>query len=177
MKYSVQFKRDAVDRYLNGPLGFERLARELGVHPMAVTQWVRLYEAHGDAGLASKREKYSAKFKLSVLRHKWKHELSGFEVSVVFNIRSPAIIGKWERCYHAGGIDALGPPPSMRPKKMPTTEPHNEKLSPAKEENRTRAELIAEVNQLRMEVAYLKKLRALVQAKQAQQAPTQKKRK
>jgi transposase len=42
---------------------------------------------------------------------------------------------------------------------------------------RTHEELVAEVNQLRMEVAYLKKLRALVQAQQQQPTTTRKKRK
>jgi transposase len=49
---------------------------------------------------------------------------------------------------------------------VPTTKPEP---SPD-DEKRTREELLAELNQLRMENAYLKKLRALVQA---QQKPTQ----
>jgi transposase len=173
-KYSEQFKRQAVDRYLNGPLGFDLVAREFGVDPVAVTLWVRLYQAHGDAGLANKRGNYTAKFKLSVLRHKWKHELSGFETAVVFNIRSPASIGTWERCYDSGGIDGLRPPASRRENRMPTTRPPTDKLPL---ENMTRDELVAEVNHLRMEVAYRKKLQALVQAEQTQKAVARKKRK
>jgi transposase len=43
------------------------------------------------------------------------------------------------------------------------------------DEKRTREELLAELNQLRMENAYLKKLRALVQAKQKATSPTKRK--
>jgi transposase len=49
--------------------------------------------------------------------------------------------------------------------------------SPPDPAGRTHDELVAEVSQLRMEVAYLKKLRALVQAQQQQRATTRKKRK
>lgn len=41
----------------------------------------------------------------------------------------------------------------------------------------SREELVAEVNQLRMEVAYLKKLKALVQSQKQQRVTARKKRK
>ena len=43
------------------------------------------------------------------------------------------------------------------------------------DDKRSREELLAEVNQLRMELAYVKKLQALVQARQ-QQAPRKKRK-
>jgi transposase len=47
--------------------------------------------------------------------------------------------------------------------------------SPPDDDHRSREELLAEVNQLRMEVAYLKKLEALVQAR-PKQAPKKKRK-
>jgi len=47
--------------------------------------------------------------------------------------------------------------------------------SPPEDDKRSREELLAEVNQLRMEVAYLKKLEALVQAR-PKQAPKKKRK-
>jgi transposase len=47
--------------------------------------------------------------------------------------------------------------------------------SPPDDDQRSREELLAEVNQLRMEVAYLKKLEALVQAR-PKQAPKKKRK-
>jgi transposase len=106
----------------------------------------------------------------------WKHELSCFETAVVFNVRHTASIGQWERCYHSGGIDALGPRPRQRPKKMPTSKPPAP-LPPVSEETKTLEELLKEVSYLRMENAYLKKLGALVQEQQTQRATARKKRK
>lgn len=110
-KHSEQFKRQVVERYLTGSLGYELLGREVGAHPRSIHQWVRLYQMHGEAGLTKKVSVYSVKFKLKVLRHKWKHQLSGFETSIFFNIRNAAIVTCWERWYDAGGVKALGPRP------------------------------------------------------------------
>jgi transposase len=47
--------------------------------------------------------------------------------------------------------------------------------APTDDDKRSREELLAEVNQLRMELAYLKKLEALVQAR-PKQAPKKKRK-
>ena len=175
-KYSVQFKQQVVDRYLAGPLGCVRLGKELDVDPSLVHLWVRLYETHGTGGLEKKQHRRSAEDKLLILQHMWKHELSCFETAIAFNVRHPASVGQWERCYHSGGIDALGPRPRQRPKKMPTSQPPAPQ-APPNEEAKTHEELLEEVKFLRMENAYLKKLRALVQEQQQQRATARKKRK
>jgi transposase len=103
----------------------------------------------------------------------WDNELSFGQTAAAFNIRNHAAVGKWERSYREGGFDALIPRPRGRSKQMstPTTKPEP---SPD-DEKRTREELLAELNQLRMENAYLKKLRALVQARQKATPPTKRK--
>jgi transposase len=83
-------------------------------------------------------------------------------VAAVFDIRNAASIGVWERQYYAGGVKALasrrkGPPKKMPD--MPVTPPPM-----ASDESRTREQLLEEINYLRMENTYLKKLEALVQA-------------
>ncbi|QBI01674.1 IS3 family transposase [Pseudoduganella albidiflava] len=159
-KYGVQFKQEVVDRYRAGPLGCVRLGNEMGVDPSLVYLWIRLYDAHGVAGLEKKQHRHSAEGKLSILQYMWKHELSCFETAVIFNVRHTGSIGQWERCYHSGGIDALSPRPRQRPKKMPTSQPPAPQ-TPLDEEAKTLEELLKEVNYLRMENAYLKKLGAL----------------
>lgn len=173
-KYSQQFKLKVVQQYLTGSIGFHALAQEHGLRHSMIQRWVGFFRHHGLDGLRKKSSQYDASFKLSVLQHMWANELSHGETAVQFNIRHPAAVGMWERCYHAGGIDALISRPRGRPKTMPS--PIDKPSSPVPEESeRTREELVAEVNQLRMEVAYLKKLRALVQS-QAQQRPTTRKK-
>lgn len=83
-----------------------------------------------------------------------------------------SVIKDWKRRYDEGGLDAPNPTPRGRPKKMTTPEP----LDPVpaqNEETRTVEQLRKENEYLRAEVAYLKKLKALLQAKEQ---PAQKKR-
>ena len=173
-KYDEQFKLKIVLEYLRGSVGSNTLAMRYDVPRSMVKKWVRLYRAHGNEGLTKKHgSSYDAEFKLLVLQHMWDNALSFGQAAAAFNIRHHAMIGVWERSYRDGGFDALIPRPRGRPKQMsaPTTKPEPS----SDDEKRTREELLAELNQLRMENAYLKKLRALVQAKQKATPPTKRK--
>ena len=175
-KYTTQFKLEVAQQYLTGEIGFKSLAKQHGINYGQVRRWVSLYKIHGVCGLEKKHTAYSAQQKLAILQHMWDNELSSGQCAAVFNIRSPGSIPDWERCYHSGGIDALAPRPRGRPKKMPAPLPPKAQ-TPTDDESRTREELLAEVNYLRMENAYLKKLDALVQAQKQQRTTARKKRK
>jgi transposase len=175
-KHSEQFKLALVQQYLEGAAGYKALSEMHGVGRRLLQRWVSLFEAHGAAGLEKKFSHYDAQYRLAVLKHMWANQLSYGQVASVFNIRSPGCIGQWERCYHSGGIDALMPRKRGGSKKMPNS-PLPQPQSPADDETRTREDLLAEVNHLRMENAYLKKLRALVQSQKQQRAALRKKRK
>lgn len=175
-KYTTQFKLEVVQRYLAGTAGFKSLGRLYGLDYAMVKRWVYLYQGHGEAGLVKKFTAYSAEQKLAILQHMWSKELSYSQTASMFNIRSPTSIPSWVRCYHIGGLDALMPRPRGRPKKMPDSLPPMVPLV-SEDETRTREELLAEVEHLRMEVAYLKKLRALVQEQRQSRTTTRKKRK
>jgi transposase len=172
-KHDEQFKLKVVREYLKGAAGSKALARKYGCQARSVESWVSLYRVHGKEGLRKKYISYSAEIKLSVLQHMWDNALSFGQTAAAFNIRNHAVVGVWERSYREGGFDALIPRPRGRPKQMPapTTKPEP---SPD-DEKRTRDELMAELNQLRMENAYLKKLQALVQARQQQTPPKKRK--
>jgi transposase len=134
---------------------------------------VEWFRAHGADGLKKKFTSYTAEFKLSVLQHLWDNELSYGQAATLFNIRNHGVLSVWERDYRSGGLDALKSRPRGRPKKMaaPTTKPEPS----GDDEKRSREELLAEVQHLRMENAYLKKLRALVQAQQKATPPKKRK--
>jgi transposase len=174
-KYAEQFKLEVVQDYLaDGSDGLRTVAQRHGISShFTVRKWVLAYQLHGDAGLSRKLSQYSAEFKLSVLQHMWDNHLSITQTAARFDIRHHAVVGMWERAYRDGGVEALAPRPRGKPKLMATSEPTPE--TPPDDDKRSREELLAEVNQLRMELAYLKKLDALVQARK-KQAP-QKKRK
>lgn len=65
-----------------------------------------------------------------------------------------------------GGLDALASKPRGRPKKMPIAKPPTKPAAQG-QDTRTVEELRKENEYLRAEVAYLKKLDALIQAKKA----------
>jgi len=175
-KFSEQLKLQVVKQYLAGSSGYMMVARNNGIHESFVRKWVAAYRQHGVKGLAKKFEHYDAQFRLRVLRHMWKHGLSYAQTAAFFDIRSQGCISVWERCYHDGGIDALIPRRRGKSPKMPDTQPP-QSPSPADDQNRSREELLAEINQLRMENAYLKKLDALIQSQQQQRSVVRKKRK
>lgn len=116
-------------------------------------------------GLTKKYGRYSAEFKMSVLRRMWAEKLSPYDASAIFNIRSPNYIARWEHVHREGGIEALKPATRGRPTGMKKPK---DKVPPRQQDaKRSQEELIAELNQLRMENAYLKKLDTLVRARQA----------
>jgi transposase len=174
-KYTEQFKLKVVRDYLAvGSDGLRTVAQRHGIPShFTVRKWVLAYQLHGDAGLSKKLSQYGPEFKLSVLQHMWDNQLSMMQVAARFDIRDHGMVGVWERAYRDGGVEALAPRRRGKPKPMATSVPKPD--SPPDDDKRSREELLAEVNQLRMELAYLKKLDALVQARKKQ--ALQKKRK
>jgi transposase len=173
-KYDEGFKRAVVQEYLSGSKGFRMLASQYGVDGATIRRWVEGYRQHGEAGIRRKYSRYDARFKLSVLQRMWREELTYRQVIALFDLRGgTAVVASWERRYHEGGLDALEPQPRGRPKKM--TRPKSPESVPARPTAmRTLEELRKENECLRAEVAYLKKLDALVRAKQ-QAAPKKRK--
>jgi len=173
-KHTEQFKITVVQDYLSGRGGYRAVAQRHGMaNRSLVERWVTAYRLHGDAGLRKKRSRYTAAFKLSVLQYMWENRLSITQTAARFDIRGHSTVGVWERAYQEGGSEALARPPTSRSEKMiiPTTKPEV-----AHEDKRSREELLAELEYLRMENAYLKKLRALVQARQEAESAKKPKR-
>lgn len=177
-KYTPAFKLKVVQRYLDGSMGYRTVAEQFGIsNPSLVQRWVGFFRRHGEDGLKGKRASYDGAFKLSVLQHMWDNKLSKGQAATAFNIRRHATVGAWEQAYRKGGIAALEPGPTGRPRMQP------DKNKPELSENpdtRSREELLDELLHLRAEVAYLKKLDALVRSRpqvKAQPKVPQKKRK
>jgi transposase len=165
-KYDESFKRSVVQEYLSGVVGYNKVGIKHGVNNATVRQWVESYLQHGEAGLRKQFSHYSAEFKRSVLGHMEREQLSYRQVAVLFDLRGGVgVVSAWERQYHEGGLDALKPKPRGRAKKM--TSPESPKPVPTQPtDTRTLEDLRKENEYLRAEVAYLKKLDALVRAKQ-----------
>ena len=157
-KYSSEFKLEVVKYYLENNVGYQTTANHFGVAYSPVIRWIRKYKEHGYAGLMkNQRLSYSGNFKQNVVEYMHENHLSCQETAFYFNLAGDYVVSKWERIYYEEGPQALYKERRGRNKNM-SSKPRKKKLSKEVEED-----LIAEVQRLRMENAYLKKLQALVQ--------------
>lgn len=174
-KYDEQFKLSVVQSYESGKQGVASLAAQFGIDQAMLKRWINSYRQHGADGLRKKFSHYSAEFKLCVLQRMQREDLSAGQAIALFDIRGgTGVITAWQRLYHEGGLDALKPKPRGRPKRMPTSPPSAPPRSAQGADAQTLEELRRENEYLRTEVAYLKKLDALVRA-QRQAAPKKRK--
>lgn len=164
-KYSEQLKLAAVETYRTGGLGWKRSAALHDVEPSSLRKWVAAFEVHGVEGLREKRrELYGIEFRLQVLQRVRDEGLSYRQAAALFNIRSFNIIGRWERAYERDGMSGLEPKRTGPKKQMSKPKPPSVPPPQLEDKDRSREQLIAELNSLRLENTYLKKLDALVQS-------------
>lgn len=164
VKHTKQFKRKVIKKYLDGKQGFKRVAAHFQITAPVVRRWVAAYRLHGEESLCRRRACYSSDFKLSVLRHMWDNALSRNQVAAFFNIPNPNNIGIWERRYADGGIEGLA---HIRKTIPDMSKPSSQAADSKPEIELTREELLQKIEYLQMEVAVLKKLEALTQAREA----------
>ena len=157
-KYSHEFKLKVVEYCINEHHGYLDTAKHFNIKSdYTVLKWVRKYKEHGAEGLIRNYHSYDGEFKKNVVEYMHNNHLSLMETCVKFNIGNHSVISKWERIYYEEGPQALSKERRGRNKNM-SSKPRKKKLSEDNEKD-----LIAEVQQLRMENEYLKKLNALVQ--------------
>jgi transposase-like protein len=161
-RFSTDEKIQAVMRYQKGTDSLKAIAKSIGIHHSVLLNWIRQYEHHGEEAFKKGCTSYPVQTKLDVLNYMNEFETSVRETAAVFNIASHSSILSWQRSLELHGIDALEPKKKGRP---------SMKKELNKQKNQTLVEgsveaLQAEVERLRMENAYLKKLNALVQNKE-----------
>lgn len=158
----------AVQAFLNGKESYRQIGTRIGVDHKSVAKWVSLYQAHNMDGLVTRYTNYSMEFKMDVIRFMNEIGTSLLETAAIYNIPAPTTILQWKKVLEEQGEDALKPKKKGRPsmkeetKKLPPVEGSIEALQ-------------AEVERLRMENAYLKKLNALVQNKEKLRSKTKRK--
>lgn len=162
-KYSYEEKLEAVLRVVDDGMTVQQSARILGTSKTPVLRWVARYRKFGPEGLLLKHGIYDGAFKLSVIEYMHANHLSLFQTAVEFGIPTDVTVGKWERIYYEEGPEALYRDNRGRKKKVKSNKPKK------KINKQTEEDLIAEVQRLRMENEYLKKLQALVQERVARE--------
>ncbi|MBO0994654.1 helix-turn-helix domain-containing protein [Bacillus sp. SD088] len=160
-KYSDEFKMIVVREYQEGKLGYQRLAKKHGVKShKQIINWVKNYEKFGTEGIIKKKQNktYSVQFRLDVLSFMKRTGSSVTETALQFGLTNPPMIIAWKKTFLAGGAEALdrlkGRPPMSDKAK-------NGKNKHSVEKEMTYEQQLERENELlRLEVEYLKKLRA-----------------
>ncbi|WP_068673912.1 helix-turn-helix domain-containing protein [Oceanobacillus sp. Castelsardo] len=160
-KYSDSLKLKVVKEYQEGYLGIRPLAKKYGIKSKSqVDRWIKLYEKFGDEGLKAKKhiETYSVQFKLDVLRFIERTGSSEMEAALHFGMKVPTRIASWKKAYREGGVGGLskkkGWPSMSDASKRNKNKKFNEKEMTYEQKLERENEL------LRLELEYLKKLRA-----------------
>ncbi len=151
-KYDFAFKQKVVHAYLAGEGGYPTIAKRFGIpSDSTVVKWVRLFKELGQKGLLRRKnnKSYPVQFKLNVLDYKLRTGETFQATALKYGMTEPSIIANWMKAWSTKGIEGLSnlkgrPSMSNKPKKKMTREQQLEK----------------EVELLRAENAYLKKLRA-----------------
>lgn len=161
-KYSEEFKLMLVREYQEGKLGYNLLAEKYGMKDSTpIKRWVKVYEKFGAEGLMRKKNKetYSTHFKLDVLRYIERTGSSETETALQFGLTNPPMIASWKKAYLDGGAEALDKPKGRPP--MSDKAKNKKSKKPAEEKEMTYEQKLERENELlRLEVEYLKKLRA-----------------
>ena len=161
-KYSDEFKLKVVLEYFEGKNGgCDILSAKYGINPGQLRHWVHLYKNNGTDGLTKVTRTYGGATKIHIVEYMHQNSLSLRQTAALFGIQSPTTLAKWERIYYEEGKEALLEERRGR-KHMSTKKPKE----PKKKNVNENEDLLAEVQRLRMENEYLKKLNALIQERE-----------
>ena len=165
-KYTEKQKLDAVMAYENGAGGLRAIAEAHGVNVDSLRGWVARFRTSGTAGIERKeRSNYAFELKLTVLRRMTDEGLSARQVAALFNIRRLNQVAEWRQLYADHGPEALRPGWKKLQSRMNKKQIRRVESTAPDDDQRSRQELLRDLQQLRMENAYLKKAHALVRAK------------
>jgi len=158
-KYNEEFKLMVVQEYLTGSHGYRSIAKKYGIGDSPLRRWVRAYQEFGRSGLSVKKKKqyYSVQFKIDVLNFMKRTGASYQDTAIHFNLNNPTLITSWNRRFLKEGIEGL----QDKSKGRPSMSKKSKSTVIKQEKNMSREEQLERENELlRLEVAYLKKLKA-----------------
>lgn len=163
VKYSVELKLAIVKQVLSRKQTIINISKDNHVNLSMIRHWVRFYERYGEQGLIPQSNKYSLDIKLSAIKTFLDNNLSLKEACLQFNIRSTSVLSKWLKIYQDEGI--LGLSIERRGiNRMAFKATKKQKFTALTDHER----ILEENNRLRAEVAFLKKLHALIQKEEAE---------
>ncbi len=167
-KYNQSFKQQVIEFYLQN--GKNRLftQQHFQLEKTVLKLWIAQYQQNGIKGLAVRHHKqiYLPEFKLAVIQAVKNGQYSARQAALQFGLPTHSLILQWLKTFDKQGINGLFPKPKGRPPMKPKYPKMPPK--PKTEEERLRYRIL----ELEAEVAILKKLQELNQAKMQKKQPS-----
>ena len=162
-EFSLEEKLEAISLVFQGESARSVSDRlHLGHH--LLYEWLEAYKSKGTLGLKPKRKgrnRLRYEEKCRIVREYQESDLTLFRLSVKYNISS-SLLSNWVRLVEEGGFEALLPK-----KRGPKTGMVRTKRLPKEEYEKENERLRKENERLRLENLLLKKVRALVEEREA----------
>lgn len=160
MRFTKEFKLECIQKYKTGEHIDDPGGCKHKTFMTKVRKWVLIYDALGEVGLEHKKPKRTWKDKYDMIQRVLDGE--SFNQVACSNGIQETLLSKWYKIYQKSGIDGLKLDKRGRPPKMV-------KKPKTSNEIKTKEELEKELEYLRAENEYLKKLNALVQKRKGRQ--------
>lgn len=170
IKFRLQTKISTIHSITQGRDSIRSAARRLSCSKSTVGSWLLIFQQHGFQGLSIPSRSHSGVFKVDVIQYMLENKLSLVRTAAFFGLNI-SVVYKWRQVYEQLGASGLlkenrGRKKSLMPKKKTAKkQTHLTDMSAEKQ-----AALQKEVDYLRAENAYLKKLDALIQQEKTAQA-------
>ena len=141
------------------------VSRKLHLNRNKLYEWLAAYKEHGIQGLISKekrKKRLTYEKKCKIIHEYQESELTLYQLSGKYGVSS-TVLSNWARLVENGGFEALTPK-----KRGPKTGMARMKRHPKEECEKENERLRKENERLRLENLLLKKVKALVEEREAQ---------
>jgi len=170
IKYGQRQKVSTVRSIISGRETILLAARRLSCEKNTIVRWVRKYKQYGANGLRVRNGSYTGHFKVRVVCYMLRKGLSLMSTAIHFNIPSESAVYRWVKTYERQGSAGLLKETRGRKKTLMPPKAKKKTTEAANTPEEKLAALQKEVEYLRAENAFLKKLDALIQQEKADKA-------
>lgn len=167
-KWTIEEKESIIKSILSGSTGVRTVAREKNISSTLIYVWIEKYNNRGVSGLNRQISLFDNSFKKHVILDHFENGLSLRSTAKKYNI-TPSTLRSWFHKYEKMGITAFADDSDHNIVMKISNERDKESKDQTSFCDLTKQER-EELEYLRAENAYLKKLQALVQEKQLKQS-------
>ena len=160
MRFTKEFKLECIRKYKSGERIDDPGGCKHSTFRHTVVRWARIYDSVGEVGLEHRFKMKTWQDKLALIQRVMNGE--SLQSVSIDNAIEESLLSKWFKIFQESGIDGLKLDKRGRPPKMA-------KKPKTSNETKTKEELEKELEYLRAENEYLKKLSALVQKRKGRQ--------